>query len=61
MPGLPTEVRCHIKQKKDKMQFWHAIPWQYCMTCGLVLQEQFSIINAFSRKVTVSSSPDLVF
>jgi hypothetical protein len=29
--------RCHIKITKDKVQSWHAIPWQYCPVCKMML------------------------
>jgi len=29
-----------IKQVKDTVQSWHAIPWQYCQVCGMMLPDQ---------------------
>ena len=37
--GHGAMMRCHIKQTRDKVQTWSAIPWQYCPVCKMMLPD----------------------
>lgn len=37
--GHGAMKRCHIKQTKDKVQAWRAVPWQYCPECRVMLPD----------------------
>jgi len=39
--------RCHIKITKDRVQSWHAIPWQFCPECRVMLPDWISEHSMF--------------
>ncbi|MGA2913018.1 MAG: hypothetical protein ABSE07_05840 [Methanoregula sp.] len=52
---------CYIKQTKDKVQSWQAIPWQYCPVCRVMLLDYLADSpKETSKKRTYRQSSCLV-